>query len=272
MAEDQPLSEYIYHLIKLKKCMKIGFSEKYLSKNGYSLLRPIDLPEAWAAGVTYKRQAIEHDKDLKKKGKNEDLYYYVYKNERVEIFFKGLSRSIVGPGEKLWLRSDSTLVMPEAELVLIIGKKGMPVAYTLGNDLTAWDIESECPLYLSQAKIWNGSGSIGPWIVPIETIGSPYSFDLKCIVKRNNEIVLEASGSTSELKRSIEELCYYVNLSNKVLLGSVLFTGTTCVIDHKFGLKKKDVIEISNPLIGNLINEINIHPIEKKNYIKRNEE
>ena len=46
--------------------MKIGFSEKYLSKNGYSLLRPIDLPEAWAAGVTYKRQAIEHDKDLKK--------------------------------------------------------------------------------------------------------------------------------------------------------------------------------------------------------------
>ena len=252
--------------------MKIGFSEKYLSKNGYSLLRPIDLPEAWAAGVTYKRQAIEHDKDLKKMGKNEDLYYYVYKNERVEIFFKGLSRSIVGPGEKLWLRSDSTLVMPEAELVLIIGKKGMPVAYTLGNDLTAWDIESECPLYLSQAKIWNGSGSIGPWIVPIETIGSPYSFDLKCIVKRNNEIVLEASGSTSELKRSIEELCYYVNLSNKVLPGSVLFTGTTCVIDHKFGLKKKDVIEISNPLIGNLINEINIHPIEKKNYIKRNEE
>jgi 2-dehydro-3-deoxy-D-arabinonate dehydratase len=142
----------------------------------------------------------------------------------------------------------------------------------LGNDLTAWDIESECPLYLSQAKIWNGSGSIGPWIVPIETISSPYSFDLKCIIKRNNKIVLETSGNTSELKRSIEELCYYVNLSNKVLPGSVLFTGTTCVIDHKFGLKKKDVIEISSPSIGNLINEINIHPIEKKNYIKRNKE
>ena len=266
------LSKLIKELIKSNKLIKISENEDFLYKNNYLMLKPVEPSEAWAAGVTYKRQAIEHDKDLKKKGRNDDLYYYVYKNDRVEIFFKGTSRTLVGSGENLWLRSDSKLIMPEAELDLVIGPTGLPVAYTLGNDLTAWDIESECPLYLSQAKIWQGSGSIGPWMIPVENINSPYSFKINCTVKRNDDIVLNSTGNTSNLKRSIEELCYYMNLSNKVLPGTVLFTGTACIIDHNFSLKDGDILEISNPEIGILNNKISLHSKEEKNYSLREEE
>ena len=262
-----PLTEYINNLIKTDIVHKVSNSEDSLAQKGYVLRRPIDTPEAWAVGVTYRRQALEHDQDLRKKrGKTENLYQYAYENERAEVFFKGLSRTIVGSGDDLWLRPDSSLVMPEAELVLVIGNDGLPVAYTLGNDLTAWDIESECPLYLSQAKIWAGSGSIGPWMIPVENTISPYSFDLRCLVQREGEIVLDASGCTSGLKRSIEELCFYMNYSNHVVPGAVLYTGTACVIDHDFNLKKGDSVEISTPLIGVLQNTINIHSDVTKDF------
>lgn len=255
-----PLGEYINGLIETDIVHKVSDSEASLAQKGYVLRRPVDMPEAWAVGVTYRRQALEHDRDLRnKKGKTEDLYQYAYENERAEVFFKGFSRTIVGSGDELWLRSDSSLVMPEAELVLMIGNDGLPVAYTLGNDLTAWDIESECPLYLSQAKIWTGSGSIGPWLVPVEKAINPYSFDLRCLVQREGEVALDVSGSTSGLKRSIEELCFYMNYSNLVAPGTVLYTGTTCVVDHDFDLKKGDSVEISTPLIGVLENTINVH-------------
>ena len=255
-----PLTDYVKKLIDNKEGIKIADSEDLLMHAGYILQRPIDMPEAWAVGVTYKKQALAHDNDIrKKKGAANALYYYVYENERAEVFFKGLSRTIVGSNEDLWLRGDSNLVMPEAELVLVIGNNGLPVAYTLGNDLTAWDIESECPLYLSQAKLWSGSGSVGPWMIPVEIVTTPFDFNLSCKIQRSGEEVLNISGSTSGLARSIEELCHYMNYSNLVQSGTVLFTGTTCVLDHNFGLQKNDLIEISTPLIGTLRNHVNVH-------------
>lgn len=266
-AGKTPLTEYVRKLINTGIAQKIADSEGFLMQLGYVLRRPVDTPEAWAVGVTYQRQALGHDQDLREnKGKTDDIYQYVYENERAEVFFKGLSRTIVGSGEDLWLRGDSSLIMPEAELVLVIGSGGIPVAYTLGNDLTAWDIESECPLYLSQAKIWVGSGSIGPWMIPVESVITPYDFNLHCVVRREGEVVLSVTGSTSGIKRSMEELCYYMNYSNCVVPGAVLFTGTTCLIDHDFGLKKGDLVDISTPLIGTLQNNVNVHSGVIKKY------
>lgn len=261
------LSDVVTQYMQDGYAYKVAETEDEFLSSDRILCKPVDPPEAWAVGVTYRRQAIEHDKDLKEKqGKTDDLYTYVYANERAEVFFKGLSRTIVGPNEKLWLRADSNLVMPEAELVLVIGDAGTAVAFTLGNDLTAWDIESECPLYLNQAKIWQGSGSIGPYIVPVECTQGAYSFDLNCLVTRNGKIVVDSSGSTAGLKRTIEELCYFMNFSNKVDLGTVLYTGTTCVIDHNFALQKGDIVDVFSPIIGCLRNEIIVHNFPDKNY------
>ncbi len=266
LKKDENLSKKVTRLIKNNKLVEVKSRSLILNKK--LITKPVDAPEAWAVGVTYKRQALEHDKDLSKKSKKVDLYYYVYKNYRAEVFFKGLPRSIVGPNEKLYLRSDSKLIMPEPELVLIIGNNGLPIALTLGNDLTAWDIEKECPLYLNQAKIWSGSGSFGPWIIPIETIKDPYDLELSCKIIRNKKIVLKSSGSTKDLKRKFEELCHFMNLSNKVSAGSILYTGTACVIDHNFTLKKKDKVIIYNNKLGILENYIDLHKKEKK-YIQK---
>ena len=267
LNKGEKLSKKIEKLIKKKKLIKINLKNK-VYKN-FKILKPIDSEEAWAVGVTYKRQAKEHDNDLSKKGRKTDLYSYVYSNYRAEVFFKGLKRSIYGTNSSLYLRSDSKLIMPEAELVLIIGNNGLPIGYTLGNDLTAWDIEKECPLYLNQAKIWSGSGSIGPWIIPIETIKNPYNLSINCQVFRKGKLILNSSGNTKDLKRSFEELCYFMNLSNNVSSGSVLYTGTACVIDHKFALKENDKVIVKNDILGELINKIKTYKKVKKNYKRR---
>ncbi len=265
LKKNENLSSKIKKLISLKKLKRVNLKEDELYKS-VKILKPIESEEAWAVGVTYKRQAMEHDKDLSKGKKKIDLYKYVYSNYRAEVFFKGLKRSIKGTNTDIYLRSDSKLIMPEAELVLVIGKNGLPVGLTLGNDLTAWDIEKECPLYLNQAKIWNGSGSFGPWIVPIERIKNPYDLNISCKVIREKKLILDSSGSTKDLKRSFEELCYFMNLSNNVSPGSILYTGTACVINHNFSLKKNDKVQIYNSVIGKLENKVNLHKKEKKYY------
>lgn len=265
-----PLTGKIQSLLGLGYAKKIAESEQDAFFCQHKVIRPVDPPEAWAVGVTYKRQAKEHDKDLKKKNKKFDsLYQFVYENERAEVFFKGMSRTIVGPYDDLWLRPDSSLIMPEAEMVLILGRGGDIIGITLGNDLTAWDIECECPLYLNQAKIWQGSGSIGPYIVPVEDVRDLYDLELTCVVERAGEEVLRASGNTSGLKRSVEELGYYLCMANPVQPGTVFYTGTACVIDHDFSLKEKDFVEISNSLIGGIRNPVSLHSMSVKDFISR---
>lgn len=234
---------------------------------GASLLKPINSPEVWACGVTYKRQALEHDADaLKKLGRTEKLYYFVYAAERAEVFFKGLDRTMCGPGEALWVRGDSKQTLPEAELVAVLGNDGLPVAYTLGNDMTAWDIELDCPLYLNQAKIWKHSGSVGPFLQPKEDLGDPYACELNCRVVRDDRIVVDADGNTGDMKRSIEELCYYLNFNNPAEAGSLIFTGTACVIPHDFCLAEGDVVTVSMKGFGELVNTITVQPAPHRNF------
>ena len=232
--------------------------------------KPLNPPEVWAVGVTYKRQALEHDKDLKKrKSDSKGIYSYVYSSERAEVFFKGFDRTCVGSSSPLFLRSDSKQTMPEAEMVLVLGEDGLPIGYTLGNDLTAWDIETESPLFLNQAKIWDGCSSIGPFIIPVDQIVDPYLCRLNCIVKRDGRDIIRSSGETSQLKRSIEELCHFLKLHNKVPCGTILFTGTSCVIPHDFALKENDEVLVSMDEIGELRNKILKHKVVDKNYNRR---
>jgi 2-dehydro-3-deoxy-D-arabinonate dehydratase len=268
--KEYTLTKKIHSLLNSGKGFRISESNQTSFFCSNKVIRPVDPPEAWAVGVTYKRQATEHDNDLRKKKKKYDsLYQFVYENARAEVFFKGLSRTIVGPYDDLWLRPDSQLTMPEAEMVLVFGKNENVVGVTLGNDLTAWDIESECPLYLNQAKIWTGSGSIGPYIVPIENIPNLYDLDLLCEVSRDGETVLNSGGNTSGLKRTIEELSYYLCMANPVEPGTIFYTGTACVIDHEFSLKEKDIVKVSCPLIGVMKNSVYLHKMPIKNFINR---
>lgn len=252
------LSLKIQSLIRKFGLFSLGPENLLEEKKAFlKLLKPISSPEIWAVGVTYKRQAVEHDNDIRKKmGRTEQLYHYVYKNKRAEVFFKGLDRTCQGPYEPITLRADTKQVLPEAEMVLVLGRNQLPVAYTLGNDLTAWDIERECPLYLSQAKIWDGSCSIGPYLVPADVFGDPYHYSLRCQVLRKGKQVVDSEGSTADLKRSVEELCYYLSFNNSIPSGTLLFTGTACVIPHDFCLRHGDQVTVMIEGLGVLRNTI----------------
>ena len=87
------------------------------TKNGdYQIDRPIDPPEVWAAGVTYKSSELER----RRESDTPDIYSNIYQADRPEVFFKSTEDRCMGPFEDLGIRSDSTWDVPEPELAFVI--------------------------------------------------------------------------------------------------------------------------------------------------------
>ena len=180
---------------------------------------PITPPEVWACGCTYAPSAEFRDGEL---GAREGMYNYVYKAARPEIFFKGTARVCVGPGEAIGIRSDSRFTAPEPELALVINSKGKILAYTLGNDVSAWDIERENALYLPQSKIYKGCCALGPVLVTPEEVPDPYKLRMVCTITRGGEIIFQGGVSTSKLYRRLEYLVEYLIRCNPVPAATVV--------------------------------------------------
>ena len=68
----------------------------------------------------------------------------------------------------IYVRSDSGWNVPEPELMLVINLYCEIVGYCAGNDVSSRDIEGDNPLYLPQAKVYNGSCALGHGIVLCE--------------------------------------------------------------------------------------------------------
>lgn len=77
-----------------------------------------------------------------------------------------MSGRVVGPGKPITVRRDSTWNVPEPELTLVLSSRGAIVGYTIGKDVSSRSIEGENPLYLPQAKVYDGSCALGPVIAP----------------------------------------------------------------------------------------------------------
>jgi 2-dehydro-3-deoxy-D-arabinonate dehydratase len=227
---------------------------KYSPSHNMYVVIPYRPSEVWAVGVTYQRTMQLHEEDTLRLKRNEGLYAYVYTSTRPEIFFKGLPHHCVGPNETISIRSDSTRTIVEAELACVYNQKGDIIAFTAANDVTAWDIELECPLFLNQAKIFTGGCSLGPSIVPSIEIGNPLNLSVKCTVVRNDAIIYEGIGNTSNLKRSLDELTRYLLLNNQIQDGALLCTGTAVGIPSHLSLEDGDIVDIFVENIGTLRN------------------
>jgi 2-dehydro-3-deoxy-D-arabinonate dehydratase len=224
---------------------------------GLKLTTPIDAPEVWASGVTYKKSKEARNYEATQgKLDRQTFYDKVYDAVRPEIFFKSTSARTVGPNDPVYLRSDSNWQIPEPELGLVIDKNGTILGYTIGNDMSCRDIEGENPLYLPQAKVWKNSCSIGPAILLKEAVSDPYEFKIICRIYRNDEKVFEGEAQVNQLKRTLDELVHYLTLDNDIFDGTVLLTGTCVVPPNEFTLMDKDRIEIEIPGIGKLNNPV----------------
>jgi 2-dehydro-3-deoxy-D-arabinonate dehydratase len=223
---------------------------KKFDLNEISLKIPFRPQEIWAAGVTYWRSTQAREVETSLKG----LYNYVYEAKRPEIFFKSTGFRCVGPDEDVGIRNDSKWSVPEPELTVVLGDNCNVVGYTIGNDMSSRDIEGENPLYLPQAKVFKNCCAIGPVVVTPGELSNPRNLEIDMKIFRKSQVVFHGSISTSQMKRSIEELLTFLGSNNAVPSCSVLMTGTGIVPPDDFSLIDKDTIEIEIEGIGKLRN------------------
>ncbi|WP_031497602.1 fumarylacetoacetate hydrolase family protein [Bryobacter aggregatus] len=214
-------------------------------------LIPISPREVWGAGCTYEISSSFRDAEH---GTREGFYRAVFEGGRPELFFKGTARIAVGPGQPIGIREDSTFTAPEPELAVLIGAKGQILGYTVSNDVSAWDIEKENPLYLPQSKTFTGCAAIGPYFVTPDELGDVYNLEMTCTIKRGDVTTFEGSTNTSKLGRKIEDLIGYLLRSNQVPSGTVLQTGTGIIVTQESALAAGDIVSITVPQIGTLSN------------------
>jgi 2-dehydro-3-deoxy-D-arabinonate dehydratase len=213
------------------------------------LLAPVVPAEVWAAGVTYERSREARLAETTTAG----IYDKVYEAERAEVFFKATPSRCVGPNASVGVRADSRWTVPEPELAVVLDGGGAVVGYTLGNDMSARDIEGENPLYLPQAKVYRACCSIGPVILvtpePVER-----GLKLWCRIVRGGREIFRGEVSTARLHRPIEELVAWLRRANDVPAMTVLLTGTGIVPPDDFACEEGDLIEIGADEIGVLRN------------------
>lgn len=216
---------------------------------------PLKPLEVWACGCTYETSAAFRDAEV---GTREGFYAYVFKKSRPEIFFKGTARVCVGCDEPIGIRPDSRFTAPEPELAIVLGSEGKVLGYTLANDVSAWDIERENPLYLPQSKIYTGCCALGPVVVTPDEPPDPYHLNVSCTVTRGGKTIFSGTTSTSKLVRRLEEMVTFLLRSNPIPAGSVLLTGTGIIIPEESALAPGDIVSISIPEIGELSNVVRL--------------
>ncbi len=217
------------------------------------LLAPITRQEVWAAGVTYMRSREARMEESPGGG---SFYDKVYVAPRPELFFKGTPGRVAGPNAPIRIRSDSNWNVPEPELALVVGPAGRLVGFTIGNDVSSRDIEGENPLYLPQAKVYQGSCALGPSLVLADSIADPRSLAIHLVIRRAGKLCFEGSTSSAKMKRTFDELISYLFREQEFHAGVILLTGTGIVPPDNFTLRRGDVVEISISEIGTLRNPV----------------
>jgi 2-dehydro-3-deoxy-D-arabinonate dehydratase len=216
-------------------------------------LPPVDgRTEVWASGVTYvrSREARREESQVA------DVYSLVYEAERPELFFKSAAWRVVGDGEPIGVRPDSTVDVPEPELALVLNAHAETVGYTVCDDVSSRSIEGENPLYLPQAKVYAGACAIGPGIRPAWELPEPTALGITLSIRRGSDVIFTGDTSTSLLHRSLPDLVEYLFRSAHFPEGAVLSTGTGLVPGLDVTLTEGDEVEIGIEGIGTLTNPV----------------
>lgn len=217
------------------------------------LLAPIDgSTEVWAAGVTYlvSREArVEESSDR-------EVYRRVYDADRPELFFKSVAWRVVTDGEPIGVRDDSPNNVPEPEVGLVLNHQGRLVGYTIVDDVSSRTIEGENPLYLPQAKVYDGCCAMGPTIAPRRLVADDRAMRIEMTIERDGQPVFSGESSTGRLKRTFAELARSLFLQTTFPEGAVLATGTSVVPSLSMTLIPGDVVEIEVEGLGRMVTPV----------------
>ena len=251
IAQLHPLLEHDDAVSHLQQIARQNLPRVSLSE--VRLCAPLEQQEVWAAGVTYLRSKSAR---MAESDFSATAYDRVYAAERPEIFFKSLAGKVVSTGEAVGIRRDARWSVPEPELALVLNSRGKIAGYTIGNDMSSRDIEGENLLYLPQAKIYNRSCALGPWLRlgASETIAREWKIRIQIL--RDGQVAFAGETSAGQIKRSFAELAAFLFRSQVFAHGAVLLTGTGIVPPDTFTLQAQDLIEIEVSGVGVLRNPV----------------
>jgi 2-dehydro-3-deoxy-D-arabinonate dehydratase len=217
------------------------------------ILAPLDAQEVWGAGVTYERSKVARQEESEGAASFYDL---VYTASRPELFFKATPSRVVGPGEPIRVRQDSRWTVPEPELALVLSPALKLVGFTIGNDVSARDIEGENPLYLPQAKVYQGSCALGPGITLASAMPPRQSICIRLTIERGGETIYRGETSIARMARGLEDLIDWLGRENCFPDGVILLTGTGIVPPDDFSLEAGDRVAIDIDGLGQLANPV----------------
>jgi 2-dehydro-3-deoxy-D-arabinonate dehydratase len=233
-----------------------GGSVETLPLASVRLLAPIDAQEVWGAGVTYERSKVARQEESEGAARFYDL---VYRADRPELFFKATPSRVVGPGSPIRVRRDTHWCVPEPELGLVLSPELKLIGYTIGNDVSARDIEGENPLYLPQAKVYDACCSLGPWITLEPAMPPADQIGIHLTIDRGSETIVQESTSVARMARRFEDVISWLGIDNHFPDGVILLTGTGIVPPDGFTLEANDVVRITIDGIGTLVNPVTRH-------------
>jgi fumarylacetoacetate (FAA) hydrolase family protein len=184
-----------------------------------------------------------------------------------EIFTKAPVLSAVGAGAQIGVLARSRWNNPEPELVLAVTSTGAAVAATLGNDVNLRDFEGRSALLLTEAKDNNASCAIGPFLRLFDdsfTVDDARAMDITLRVDGADGFTLQGTSSVSQISRDPLDLIRNAyGPHHRYPDGFVLFTGTMFAPTEDrdapgegFSHKDGDVVAISTPALGTLVNEV----------------
>lgn len=217
------------------------------------VLPPLDNQEVWGAGVTYERSKVAREEESESAAR---FYDRVYTADRPELFFKATPNRVAGPGQPIRVRRDSRWSVPEPELALVLSPSLKLVGFTVGNDVSARDIEGENPLYLPQAKVYDGSCALGPVITLASAMPPRASIGIRLEIERRGSVVFRGETSLARMARTLEDLIDWLGREDRFPNGVILLTGTGIVPPDDFSLEAGDRVAIEIDGIGTLVNPV----------------
>ena len=252
-AHPEPPSQWLANLLAgQRRVCSYHSLERPPDLDHAHLLKPLDTQEVWGAGVTYYRSRSAREEESHGSG----IYDRVYTAARPELFFKATPSRTVGPWEAIHVRSDTRWCVPEPELTLVLTPQLKVVGYTVGNDVSARDIEGENPLYLPQAKIHAACCAVGPCITLADEFEAGKPATITCTIRRAGTVTFRGQTCCDQIARPLADLVTYLGRDNVFPTGAALLTGTGIIPPNDFCLQVGDQVEIEIERIGLLANPV----------------
>jgi len=180
--------------------------------------------------------------------------------------FMRTARSFVGHDAPLVRPRASQKLDYEGEVALVIGKAGRHIAerdaldhvaaVTLCNEGTIRDWVRHAKFNVTQGKNFDGSGSLGPWLVPFAD--EAQIADIRLVTRVNGDI--RQDDRTGRMIFGFRTLINYISTFTTLVAGDVIITGTPtgagARLDPPRFLGPGDVIEVEADGIGVLRNGV----------------